>query len=425
VAYASHPQLAEGLGIVRDELVRNAILAFLLGGAIGLIVATLIAERLRRIASAALAIEGGDFDRRLRPRFHDEVGRLAATIDRMRVRLRDSFAALRADRDRLASLIERLQDGVIAVDDQLLVRVANGRASEMLGAPLHPGAPLPDPWPGLPLRAAVSDLFQSGSEDLETTVSVRPEDVYALVGLPPRGGSGNAILVITDLSERERRERAEREFIANAAHELRTPLTTLQGAVELLRGGAQDDPEERDRFLVHIERETARLGRLARGLLLLARAESGVEGPHLVPVAVCELLEGVAARIETHPDVEVRVDCPGDLDALADPDLAEQIVLNLAENAARETEQGTILLNARGRDGDVAIEVRDTGRGIDPRELERVFERFYRPHGRGRDGVGLGLAIVRQATEALGGRVSLESEPGRGTVARVFLKRRT
>jgi signal transduction histidine kinase len=425
MAYASHPQLAEGLGIVRGELVRNALLAFLLGGAIGLVVATLIAERLRGIAAAASAIEGGDFERELRPRFNDEVGRLAATIDRMRVRLRDSFAALRADRDRLAALIERLQDGVVAVDSELVVRVANRRASELLGGSLHPGGPLPDPWPRLPLRAAVSDLFEDGSDVLETTVAAGPDDVYALVGLPPQDGFGNAILVITDLSERERRERAEREFIANAAHELRTPVTTIQGAVELLREGAEDDPDERKRFLAHIERETGRLGRLAHGLLVLARAEAGVEAPKLAPVGVCALLETVATRIETHPGVEVRVDCPRELDALADPDLAEQIVLNLAENAARATEQGAIMLNARGRDGEIAIEVRDTGTGIDSRELDRVFERFYRPRGRGSDGVGLGLAIVRQATEALGGRVTLESEPGRGTVARVFLKRRT
>ena len=133
----------------------------------------------------------------------------------------------------------------------------------------------------------------------------------------------------------------------------------------------------------------------------------------------------MAARAETQPSVEVRVDCPPDLEALADPDLAEHIFANLVENAARATEHGTILLNARGQNGDVAIEVRDTGGGIPANELDRVFERFYRPKGRSRDGFGLGLAIVRQATEVLGGRVSIESEPGRGTVARVFLRRPT
>jgi two-component system sensor histidine kinase VicK len=425
MAYASHPQLAEGLGIVRTELVRTAVFAFLLAGTVGLIVATLIAERLRRIGAAAAAIEAGDFERELRPRFNDEVGRLAATIDRMRVRLRDSFTALRADRDRLSSLVDRLQDGVAAVDERLVVQISNHRAGELLGAALHPGVPLPDPWPGFPLRARVSDLFAPDAGVMEATVRAGDDDVYALVGLPPHDGTGNAILVVTDLSEGERRERVEREFIANAAHELRTPLTTIQGAVELLRDGAADDARERDRFLAHIERETARLGRLARGLLLLARAEAGVEAPRLAPVPVRELLDEAAARVETKPSVEVRVDCPPGLEAVAEPDLAEHIVLNLVENAARATEKGTILLNARAQDGEVAIEVRDTGAGIPPSELDRVFERFYRPKGRGRDGFGLGLAIVRQATEVLGGRVTVESAPGRGTVARVVLKRAT
>jgi two-component system sensor histidine kinase VicK len=422
LAYAPHPELAQGLGIVHREAVTNAVVAFLVAGTIGLLVAALIGGRLRRIAQAAAAIERGEFERELRPRFRDEVGELAETLDRMRERLRDSFEALRSERDRLASLFERLHDGVVAIDDSLVVQVANGRARALLGESLREGDPLPDPWPSFPLRATAGDLFEPRARPVEATVEPAEGRTYALVGLPPHRGSATALLVLTDISERERRERAERDFIANASHELRTPLTTIRGAVELLQSGAKESPADRDRFLEHIDRETARLGRLTRALLLLARAEADADRPPLVPVSVGPLLAEVAGGLRLRPGVSVTVDCPAGLDVLGDPDLAEQILVNLADNAARETERGSIVLTARSRNGEVAIEVRDTGRGIPPDELERVFERFYRTNGRERDRTGLGLAIARHSATMLGGRLSLDSTPGRGTVARVFLR---
>jgi signal transduction histidine kinase len=135
------------------------------------------------------------------------------------------------------------------------------------------------------------------------------------------------------------------------------------------------------------------------------------------------LLESAARDLDVAEDVEVSVDCPSELQLLGDPDLAEQVVANLAANARRATEHGRILLRGQAANGQVAIEIRDTGTGMSPDELERVFERFYRARDRGTDGVGLGLAIVRAAVAAMGGRVEVESAPHRGTIARVILER--
>jgi signal transduction histidine kinase len=225
------------------------------------------------------------------------------------------------------------------------------------------------------------------------------------------------------VSERERRERAQREFVANAAHELRTPLSVIGGAVEMLQAGAKEEPRQRDRFLDHIANESARLGRLARALLLLARAETRAESLLVEPLPVLPLLEQAAAGAGARPGVAVEVDCPPELAVQAQAELAEQIVSSLVDNASKLTEQGRILLRARpALGGRVAIEVCDTGPGIDPADQEAVFERFSRGSDR-RDGegFGLGLAIVRQAVRALGGRVELESEPGAGTTVRVVL----
>jgi signal transduction histidine kinase len=191
----------------------------------------------------------------------------------------------------------------------------------------------------------------------------------------------------------------------------------------MLQAGAKEEPEQRDRFLAHIAGESSRLGRLARALLLLARAETRAEALLVEPLPVQPLLERAAVDAAVHPGVTIDVDCPPDLAVQAQAELAAQIVANLVDNAAKLTEHGRIVLRGRpAAGGRVVIEVSDTGPGIDTADQEGVFERFSRGSDR-RDGegFGLGLAIVRQAVRALGGRVELESEPGVGTTVRVVL----
>jgi signal transduction histidine kinase/HAMP domain-containing protein len=423
VAFAYHPDLAAGLGILREEIVVAALWAVLLGGAVGFLVASLISLRLRRLAGAAAAIEGGDLATPLRPGFGDEVGSLGATIERMRERLGESFRALALERDRLEQLVDRLREGVLSINSDLTVELANDAARTLLATRrLRPGDHLPDPWPTFPLESFAARLFEPGAEAAEAHVTLEQERTFAVAGLPPHAGSATAILVIVDVTERERRERAEREFVANAAHELRTPLTTIVGAVEALQAGAKDDPAERDRFLTHVEREAARLTRLTRALLVLARAETGQERPRVAQVRARPLLEEVCSRLAPARDVTVVIECDPDVTLMAEPDLVEQTLANLAANAARHTTHGRIVLAARVIGSDtVELEVTDTGRGIPPAERERVFERFYRGNGRDADGFGLGLSIVHRTVQALGGTIDLHSVPGGGTRVRVLL----
>ena len=423
LAYASRPELAAQLGVVREKVIEAAFIGIGVGTLAGLLVAVLIAGRLRRILRTAEAIEGGDFETRLRPRFRDELGSLAATIDRMRERLRESFAQVESERDALERLLERLHDGVIAVDQQFQVRFSNGAARRLLEAPdLAEGDALPEPWQNVSLRTLTGALFAGRAAPRQDVVSPDPLRTYSLVGIPASPDSDTAVIVITDISERERRERAEREFVTNAAHELRTPLTTISGAVQLLQGGAKDVPEERDRFLAHIEREAARLGRLARALLVLARAQTGEEVPLVEAVELRPLLEDVAAEFGPRAAVEFEIRCPAGLAALADHDLIEQALSNLAANAIEHTEAGRIVMSAHELPGGaVAIEVEDTGRGIPVREQERIFDRFYRGPRRDGRGFGLGLAIVAETVRALHGHIDLESKAGVGTTVRLTL----
>ena len=161
VAFANRPDLEDALGIVQDEILQAAFRATLVGALIGLVVAVLITRRLRRIASAAAAVEQGHFEGELRSGFPDELGELAQAVDQMREHLARSFADLEGERDRLRKLLEQLQEAVVAVDRSLGIVFANTRARQLLGTDAREGRSLPDPWPGVGLRSLVTGLFDS------------------------------------------------------------------------------------------------------------------------------------------------------------------------------------------------------------------------------------------------------------------------
>ncbi len=421
VAISLRPDVAAAIGIVSDQALRAGVIAGVIGVLVGLLLAQLIALRLRRLANAAEAIALGDFEQQLRYHFRDEFGQLAQSFDRMRRQLRRSFRRLEVERDRLRTLLERLHEGVLTVDQDLVVHFANAEARRLLGGRLAEGDPLPEPWPGFSLRGFADTLFGETAELEQVHVSPDEEHAYGLVGIPAQPETDWALVVIDDLTEQERRELAEREFVSNAAHELRTPLTTIIGAVELLQGGAKEDPGERDRFLGHIEREAGRLARLARALLTLARAHAGQEQPRAEAVELAAVLREVADSLRPHDGVAVEVECADGLEAVVNRDLLEQALRNLAENAAKHTASGRVVLRAVAGDGSVALEVEDTGPGIRPEVQRHVFDRFYRGE-RDAEGFGLGLAIVRESVRTLGGRIELDSSPGAGTCFRIVLE---
>src|SRR6185312_2950662 len=292
----------------------------------------------------------------------------------------------------------------------------------MVGASLEQGERVPDRWEGFPLQSFVADLLTSDRSVEAQVVSGDGERVFDVTGIPA-ARSDAVLLVMTDISERERRWRAEREFVDNAAHELRTPLAAITSAIERLQAGARDVPEKRDRFLGHIQHESARLNRLASSLLVLARAQTREEHPRRERIRLRALLEDVSLGVELHPGVELELDCPPEIVAWTNRELLEHALINLASNAARHTDRGRIRLGARIDGGEtLTIEFEDTGAGIAPAEIDRLFDRFYRgPTEERRSGFGLGLPISKEAVEALGGRIEVESQLGVGTTVRIIL----
>jgi PAS domain S-box-containing protein len=353
-------------------------------------------------------------------------------------RVEERTAALQDERARLEAVVQQIPIGLTIIDVNGEVVLVNDEARRLLGDELGPGAQVGDArWEtrrlddkpyqvsDLPATRALRGETVSG-ERLKVVDPTRGSVVLEVSAGPIRSADGDlagAVNLFHDVSAQERQERAEREFVTNAAHQLQSPLAAILSAIEVLQAGAKDGPE-REVFLGHIERESNRLARLTRALLILSRAQTGFEAPKDQVVAVEPLLSEVARSLRPAPGVSVDVSCPKSVAVVTNRELAEQAVLNVAENAARYTKEGRITLEAHVRDEVAEIVVTDTGVGIAPPDQPRVLDRFYRASENGSvEGFGLGFAIVRSAVDALGGELELDSAVGAGTVVRMRLPR--
>ena len=228
------------------------------------------------------------------------------------------------------------------------------------------------------------------------------------------------ILVVHDITQIKQLERTRQEFVANVSHELRTPLSHIKGYTETLLGGAKDDPEVATRFLQTIERNVERLKLLIEDLLTISEIESGRVMLNLQPVPVRASVEKVFDDFRTRAAARAvtLVDESEELTARADQRRLEQVLTNLVDNAVKYGgNDSRVVVGARLSDGMVEMSVQDNGPGLPAESLERVFERFYRvDKARSRDqgGTGLGLSIVKHIVQSHGGRVWVESEPGKG-----------
>ncbi|MBC7222671.1 MAG: PAS domain-containing sensor histidine kinase, partial [Anaerolineae bacterium] len=229
------------------------------------------------------------------------------------------------------------------------------------------------------------------------------------------------LIVLQDLTEVRRLETVRRDFIANISHELRTPLASLKALVETLRDVALDDPPAARRFLDRAEAEVDALTQMVQELLELSRLESGQAPLEMKPVPVADLVVPSAERLRPQAEragLEISFDLPADLPLVqADLERVRQVVLNLVHNAIKFTPAGgRIHIAARQVGAEVQVSVADTGIGIPPEELDRIFERFYKAdRARSRGGTGLGLAIAKHVVQAHGGRIWAESAEGRGS----------
>jgi two-component system, OmpR family, phosphate regulon sensor histidine kinase PhoR len=404
--------------------------AVTLAGVVALAFALIVAWSLSRtittplieLRNVARAIADGDLGRRAHIDAPGELGELALSLREMSVQLAARDAARRADEALLVQLTESLNEGVVGVDSTRHVIRINETGRRLLGV----RQPIPFSADLIPRDRALRDALQAAF-DGNTTEGSEATLLGRTVNITARPlESGGAVLALLDLTRLRRLESVRRDFVANVSHELRTPLTIVGGFAETL---VHDDPpvERRKQFAERILGNTRRMQRIVDDLLDLSRIESGSWTPNPVKVD----LAAVAADVNTAArDVAgakgIRLEAsiaPGAREIWADPTAIRQVLGNLVDNAVRHTAAGHVaIFSLRRADGGITVGVRDTGSGIAPEHLPRIFERFYRVDpGRSRDegGTGLGLSIVKHLVEAHGGTVRAESTVGVGTTIAV------
>jgi two-component system, OmpR family, phosphate regulon sensor histidine kinase PhoR len=408
--------------------------AVALAGGVGILIAALLAwvggrhyaGPLVSLTTAARAIAA-----ERQPAFPNsripEIAQHIRALSTMHGELTARFQEVREQREQSAALVEAMVDGVIAADARGVIHTCNSAARRLLRV---------DPTATLP---ALPELFhEKNARELVRAVrdgqaieqrELRLDDrELAVAGRPlPDGG---ALLVLRDISRLRRLETVRRDFVANVSHELKTPLTAIAGYAETLVGEAPPE-SSMAKFAATILAHARRMQRLVEDLLDLSRIESGGWRPTPAPVDLA-----AAAREAWAPFVEraqrqnidfVVTVSPGADRVFVDPDALRQIFTNLFDNALRHLAQGgqlTVTAEVATGGNGVQLAVSDTGTGIPPEHVPRIFERFYRVDpGRSREqgGTGLGLAIVKHLVDAHEGQVAADSVPGQGTTIRLHL----
>jgi two-component system, OmpR family, phosphate regulon sensor histidine kinase PhoR len=383
------------------------------------IAARSMARRLQHIVRFADRVAAGDLAARIEDPSGDEIGQVATALDKTARHLEDSFAALQTSQHQLETLLNSMQDAVIAVSADDRVQWANQTMDKLVPQRTRKNAPLVETVRDPDFLTAVRGASEARKVFTARAASIVPGRTFDVTAAPMPGGG--AVAVLRDLTETERVEKTRRDFIANVSHELRTPLTSIQGYTETLLDSAPDDDHSRE-FLDIIRKSALRMSRLTEDLLRLARVESGEQRFDIQPTAPAELLQEAVQsfrEIARAQNVELKVEDNAGAQVGADPEAIHQVFSNLVENALKYGASGRkVILGARPVPEGVEFYVQDFGPGVPSEHLPRLFERFYRvdkARSRESGGTGLGLAIAKHIVLAHDGSIRAQSELNHGS----------
>jgi signal transduction histidine kinase/DNA-binding response OmpR family regulator/HAMP domain-containing protein len=386
-------------------------------GALALIVALIgsIRRPLDELVDATKELAAGDLSKRVDPSGPQELRELDTAFNSMAEQLQGARGRIEAEREKLVTTIESLGDALVVCEHDGTVSAVNPRATEIV----------PELEPGEPAGGTGSPLPPLGDALAGEVIVDREGRTLAITAAELGDGEdGGIVWTLRDVSERARLERVKSDFVATASHELRSPLTSIKGFVELLERSPSLGDRDRE-FVDVILKSTDRLVDLVNDLLDVTRLDAGKMEVHPRLFDLSEQVRDVAAlmapRIE-EKEQRIELDLPPTLPrALADPVRVRQILINLVSNAHQYTDEGGTITVSADQDGPLLVlAVADTGRGITPDDIDRVFERFVRRDD-GLGGTGLGLAIVKSLVELQGGSIDLASHPGEGTTFTVRL----
>ena len=414
-------QVQSDINRILIAIVVSALLVAMLSVGVGYLLFRRTSRSVRAVAEGANRFAEGDLGHRVATTSSDETQELAAAFNSMAETIRRMLRDMSDEGNKLTAMLDTMEDGVVVIAADGRITLMNSAAEMLLDTVANDavGARLVEALRDHEIQQVAALSLASG-QLRQAEVELLPQRRYLNAIATPLGSGGldGILLTLHDLTGVRQVENTLREFVTNVSHELRSPLASVKAMVETLGDGALDDGAMARNFLMRINREVDRMNVMVEGLLELSRLESGQQMPSLAPIdlsaLVCEVIQECNDRAG---GIEVGARMPAESAlALGDGDKLRQVIVNLLENALKNTEAGSVVVSVDAEAGWHRVSVRDTGAGIAREHLPHVFERFYKVDRARRDGgTGLGLAIVKQIVQAHGGEVSVESEEGIGS----------
>jgi two-component system sensor histidine kinase VicK len=418
--------------------IRAMILALVITVVLGIIISSSITGPIKDVTVKAERMSEGDFSQEVSIKSDDEIGQLANMFNILRIKLNDTLSQIENEKNKLEAVLRHMADALIAIDLAGNITHLNQAAIELLGLPedyFSEGEQLPydDLISTVNKDLRLEKLVENCSEEAATDVFEYGGRTFAVRYDKYRDEGGEDIgilMIIQDITERQKLENMQMDFVANVSHELKTPLTTIKSYTETMLDGMVDDPAMQKQFLGIIDTEADRMNRLVKELLQLSRMENQQEQWSMKELNIIPLLQNAVTKVELtaaakKQQLNILFKSDERLPVVVDRDKIEQVVLNILSNSIKYTQEGgRIDVDALRREKTVYIIVSDNGIGIPEEELGRVFERFFRvdkARSRAMGGTGLGLSISKQIVDEHGGNIEIESKEGRGTKVTISL----
>lgn len=410
--------------------------ALLLGIVISLVFALLLSftiiSPIKSLTKQSQKMASGDFEDSIDVKSPDEIGQLTETFNYMAAELKNTMSAIQSEKEKVETIVRYMTDGVLAFDKSGTIIHINPAAISLLGIPDIENKTFDELFSSHKINLGQIMYFKHFSAT-ERVINHNDKKISAYFApFKTDDKSGGVIVVLRDITEREKLEKSRKEFVANVSHELRTPLTTVKSYTETLADLVYDNNYDKDMFtsfLKVIDGETDRMTRLVKDLLLLSSLGHTIDEETYEDIDIAFLTANIVEKLQHRAKEKQQTLTYEPVNSLplfhGNSDRIEQVITNVITNAIKYTPQnGTILVTTIHVFDSITIKIKDTGIGIPQKDLEHIFERFYRvdkARSREMGGTGLGLAIAKEIVEAHKGTISIKSKPNSGTEVMIKL----
>ncbi|MBN1115097.1 MAG: HAMP domain-containing protein [Oligoflexia bacterium] len=414
------------LGTVSNALFFSLLVAFFMSLIISLVVSGIISNPIKKLSLTAKQIAQGNLGSRIIHYSSDEIGELARTFNFMAGQIEARIEEITNNESKLKAILAGMFDGVMVVDNNGDIVFINKSLEKLFNVKNATGKKTVETIRNMEIYELTKEVLSLKREFVSKEIYTDTGESRILAvhasAVSRNGVVTGAVLIFHDITELRRLESIRKDFVANVSHELRTPVSNIKGYAETLAGGAINDKKHALEFSRIILTESDRLIALINDLLDLSRIESGNFTPEFRPCSIKELVFKTLPQVKKDAEnksIKLNVNIPDNVPMLkADANSIVQVLFNIIDNAIKYSHKGSIDITVSADKEFVRTSIKDTGIGIPENEIERIFERFYRvdkARSREAGGTGLGLSIVKHIILSHHGKISVESEPGRGS----------